>query len=477
MKPTVKNVIIISIDALRSDCVAVNPDKKLLEKYKLKTRLKTPILDLFVNRGIFFNNCISSAPYTSAAHASILTGKWPYKHGIIDFFRNRLNSRTVIDILKRKGFSTLWQTDFPFLLGSVLGFTGGVDKFIPGNDEESFVWLEKNKSKPLACFFHFINVHDPYGFANLYYGGDDYRSKVGALLKKYDIKSDTKAKRNNHYPIRDFSEEEMVLKQNYQKILMKMHRLKLYDEIMDLYIGGINYFEKTRFKIFYNKLKELGLLENSLVAVIGDHGEAWDESNQGHARGNSKDSLIDDIIKVPLIFYSPDISQGILINKQVRTIDIAPTVLSFLGYKKEAALLDGHDLSFVGAIPDDLPAFSQFWYAASGYIGKFMDKAKEKGRLPVPDFDSYLAVSAIRQKGFKLVQNFSKNKKMEETQLFNVWTGEERIKNKEAVRDELEDLLNQYNIKTWGKINKNARVAEVDSRGIARQLRTLGYNV
>ena len=238
MESQIKNLIIISIDNLRPDCIEANPNKQLLNKYKLSIKPKTPTLDWFVNNGVFFNQCITVAPYTTTAHASILTGQWPHKHGIIDFFGSKLSTPTIFEILRKEKFSTLFQADFPFILGPNMGFDKGIDKFVDSNENESYEWIKKNIKKPLACFFHFANVHSPYGFHDLTHDGNNYRKKVNSLIKKYKIKPDIKALDGKQYIMKDLSNEEKILKQNYDKVLQKIHELKQYDQIMDLYIEG-----------------------------------------------------------------------------------------------------------------------------------------------------------------------------------------------------------------------------------------------
>jgi len=479
MNSDIKNIIIISIDNLRSDCIKINPNKKLLEKYKLTVELKTPIMDWFINNGVFFNQCITVAPYTTVAHASILTGQWPIKHRIIGNNRNKLASPTIFKILKKRGFMTLFQTDFPYILGPNFGFTNGIDKFTT-KEEESLEWLKKNSNRPLACFFHFANVHEPYGFFNLFWGGDDYKKKVTNLLNKYNIKPDNMTRESIDYSIRDFNFEEKLLMQNYRKIINRMHGLGLYNQIMDLYIEGINYFEKKRFNSFLKKIKEISLLNDSLIVILGDHGEIWDKYNKGH--GNAKisyiNSLADDVIKVPLIFFGPNLPKNLIIDSQVRTIDIVPTILSILGYKREKANLDGYDLSLFKNLPQELTAYSQYWHAAIKSIPIFLNKDKSgKEILSKSDFYSYLALASIRKKKWKLIQSYSKDKKILKTKLFNIDDYKIELFNKNNIKKALNEKLTKYNDMVYKYIGEGEIISDIEHNEIADQLKSLGYNI
>ena len=475
-----RNLIMISIDALRSDCINCNPDKKLLNKYNLKVGIKTPTLDWFAKKGVFFNNCITVAPYTTSAHASILTGQWPYNHGVIDFFRNKLESPTILEELGKRGFKTLFQSDFSFLLGPTLGFTKGVDKFVKEGEEESYNWIKRNKNSPLACFFHFSNVHEPYGFSGKKSEQKDYKKKIEYLLNKFNLKPDKEVFYNQHFitsTSESFSAENLILGQNYKKILNRMHGLGLYSEIMDLYLEGINYFEKKRLRPFIENLKKMGLLENSLFVIFGDHGEGWDKDNKGHNKGNLRRRLIDDNIKIPVLFYGKTVPRNTLINTQIRTIDIAPTIFSLLGYK-EKNNWDGINLSDFSNILSDLNAFSHTWHSSSGAITVFMYKTKKKGKLTKPDFDSYLLSASLKKGKWKLVQIFSKRKVLIESYLLNTDKQKKSINKKIIFL--LNKILKEYNQKTYNKIKSKTKGQKISSEKglkLAEQLKSLGYNV
>ena len=472
-----KRVFFISIDNLRADCIAANPDKDLLKKYKLKNRLNTPVLDFFVSKGVLFNNCITVAPYTTAAHASILTGQWPYRHGIIDFFRNKLKSPTILSFLNAKGYKTLFQADYPFILGPNLGFDKGIDKFVEENEKESFSWLDKNREKPIAAFFHFANVHDPYGYFNLRWGGNEYKEKVKKLLKIYDIFPDKKFYKDQHFITTDFSEEEYVLKQNYKKILNVMHERGLYGEIMDLYVEGVNYFEKNRFKPFVDGLRSRGLLNDALIIIFGDHGEAWDKDNQGHNRGNLKNGLIDDMIKVPVIFCGHDVPQSVLVGKQIRTIDIVPTALSYMGYPGEMTNIDGVELSSISQIPSDLVSYSQIWKSETGKLTKYMQFIKNNETGRDIEYRSYLASAAVKLGQWKLVENYLENGSVEKSVFMRNNTELDVDEEKDTAAG-LSKKLSLYNKKVQTVYSKSlSNDQSKNKEEIAEQLRELGYKV
>ncbi|HTF90444.1 MAG TPA: sulfatase-like hydrolase/transferase, partial [Planctomycetota bacterium] len=67
------NVLLVVCDALRAD---------MLGCYR-NTRVKTPVLDELAGGGVVFENAIVTAPFTWASFGSILTGKYPRRHGLV----------------------------------------------------------------------------------------------------------------------------------------------------------------------------------------------------------------------------------------------------------------------------------------------------------------------------------------------------------------------------------------------------------
>lgn len=472
-----KNLIIISIDNLRADCISFNTEKENLTEYDLKNKIKTNTLDRFAREGIFFNNCISTAPYTTNAHASWLTGFWPYNHGVMDFFGSKLEKPTIFNILKTYGYKTLWQTDFSFLLGEKLGFSQEIDKFVASEEVESLNWLAENNKERIAAFFHFADVHDPYGFVDVKTSGDDYRTKVKSLLEKYNLKEESKALPGQHYLLNDeVGQEDLVLKQNYRQVINYLYNNKLYGEIMDLYIEGLNYFDAGRFKNFVDNLEKTGILENSIVVIIGDHGEAWDEHNQGHNKGDGQDALKEEMLRVPMIIWQANKTGNLKIDKQIRSIDLAPTCLSLLdisGHK-----FDGSDLSDFLNISEDLPAFSQLWETDSALVTIFMNELKDKRDFSKPNFSSILRSASMRQSKFTLSDYYPHGGvKVKSKFLFEnkpIMNLGENIE----VFDVMRRRLDEYNQKTEEKIKtKQGNVSETDREKLAEQLRAIGYNV
>jgi arylsulfatase A-like enzyme len=95
---------------------------------------------------------------------------------------------------------------------------------------------------------------------------------------------------------------------------------RLYEEALhytDVQIGRLlDYLERS------------GRLNDTIVIIVSDHGEEFLERRRwGHFETN----LYDEILKVPLILYLPGLPAGQVVQRQVRTLDIMPTVLELCG--------------------------------------------------------------------------------------------------------------------------------------------------
>ncbi len=112
--------------------------------------------------------------------------------------------------------------------------------------------------------------------------------------------------------------------------------------------------ERYRQAIFYTdkflaeldvKLGNLGLADNTILCVIGDHGEAFGEHGLlGHER-----IAFDEVLRVPFCLRAPFLVEtGVRITEPVSSIDLTPTLLGLLGFETKSAGFDGVDVLNMG---------------------------------------------------------------------------------------------------------------------------------
>ncbi|HWB97160.1 MAG TPA: sulfatase-like hydrolase/transferase, partial [Bryobacteraceae bacterium] len=93
----------------------------------------------------------------------------------------------------------------------------------------------------------------------------------------------------------------------------------------DAYSGEIAYMDQEVGRLFEG-LRQMGLEDQTLVAVLGDHGESLGE----HGEMTHGVFLYDSTMRVPFLLAGPGVPHGKVIQEQVRSIDVMPTLLAFL---------------------------------------------------------------------------------------------------------------------------------------------------
>jgi choline-sulfatase len=92
-----QNILLITIDTLRADALGSYGGQAL-----------TPNLDQLAAEGIRFDFAHAHAVLTRPSHTSILTGLYPYEHGVRDHsgYRMKAGTATIATVLKHAGFAT-----------------------------------------------------------------------------------------------------------------------------------------------------------------------------------------------------------------------------------------------------------------------------------------------------------------------------------------------------------------------------------
>src|ERR1700736_1107839 len=74
-RPTVQarpNILLITLDTTRADHLGAYGDRAT----------RTPRIDRLASEGFLFEQAMSAAPITLPAHVSLLTGRYPFAHGV-----------------------------------------------------------------------------------------------------------------------------------------------------------------------------------------------------------------------------------------------------------------------------------------------------------------------------------------------------------------------------------------------------------
>ncbi|MBI2222420.1 MAG: sulfatase-like hydrolase/transferase [Acidobacteria bacterium] len=197
-----QNVLLITIDTLRGDALG-----------SYGGRARTPNLDRLAREGVRFTFAHAHAVVTLPSHASILTGRYPFEHGVRDNagFRLADSAETLAEAARAKGFATgAFVGAFP--LDRQFGLAQGFDTYddLSGREvaPDDFAFSERpagevvsaattwigQQRKPWLAWVHLFDPHSPYAPPPPFeteYAGNRYAGEVayvdGALGPLLDL--------------------------------------------------------------------------------------------------------------------------------------------------------------------------------------------------------------------------------------------------------------------------------------------------
>jgi arylsulfatase A-like enzyme/tetratricopeptide (TPR) repeat protein len=277
------NVILVTLDTTRADHLACYG----------YSGVKTPTLDALAGRGVLFEQCAASSPFTLPSHSTIMTGMYPTYHGV------RINGNTALgeeqttlaEVLAGRGYQC-GAFIGAFVLDGRWGLKQGFQHYDdafdlkkykhldlgmvqrPGNEvtDAALAWLDGRKDKPFFAWVHFYDPHSPY------------------------------------HPPEPFASE-------YPKSPVGQYDGEI--AFMDSQIGRLESWLETN-----------GLVKNTVVVLIGDHGEGLGS----HGEGTHGYFIYDYAVHVPFLIVTPlEGLKGVRVSSQVRTADVFPTVLDLVG--------------------------------------------------------------------------------------------------------------------------------------------------
>ena len=312
-KSSPPDVFLVTIDTVRADHVHCYG----------YADIQTPALDGLAKDGIRFTQAFTPSPITNTSHTSILTGLLPSSHGVTDFAVPLAPTHpTLATLLKANGYRTAAFIGAVILDSKTLapGLDRGFDFYdnfpaqpktksrwgrVERRGEEvvqhAEAWMAAHPAAPHFVWVHLYDPHDPYE------------------------------------PPPPFSQT---------------YRDRLYD-------GEIAYADSVLAGLVAY-LKKTGRYDNALIVVVGDHGEGLGE----HHEDTHGIFLYDSTTHVPLIIKMPGGGNpGKIVDAQVRTTDILPTVTGLVGVAPPE-VLDGESLQsyLTGAESKDRTAIGETDY-------------------------------------------------------------------------------------------------------------------
>jgi arylsulfatase A-like enzyme/Tfp pilus assembly protein PilF len=354
------NLLLITIDTIRPDRLSCYSPKYV----------KTPHIDALASRGILFERAFAHNPTTLPSHTNILLGATPLYHGVHDNSKFKVAGGflTLAEHLKAAGYATgAFIGAFP--LDSRFGLSQGFDvydeKYSSGNAfaftpperkagevvETAIDWLSSQRSK----WFSWIHIWDPH---TMYDPPEPF--------------------------LTDFKE--------------------------DPYSGEVAYVDSELGKLF-DYLERRDLLENTVIVLTGDHGEALGE----HGELTHSYFAYNSTLWVPLIIAAPGFGPR-RIQEYVSHVDIFPTVCDILHLDKPPSL---QGVSLVSCMEGNklprraiyIESMDPYYNSGAAPLRGFIEEEKKFLDSPLPEF--YDLTSDFDEKA-NLIQNVELGEKQKE---------------------------------------------------------------
>jgi arylsulfatase A-like enzyme len=415
------NVIFIVIDMLRAD---------RLGAYGY-ARQTSPNLDRLAATSIRFRAVESQSSWTKASMASLWTGKYPQRTGILRY-NHAMPEEALLpaEILRDAGFRTagVWRNGW---LANNFGFGQGFELYvrpkglatqkmvrgrpggsrISGSDwdatEVALEFIESNKRARFFLYVHYMDVHQ-------------------------FVHADSS-------PIWG-------------------------TELSDFYDASIHWTDRN-IGLMIDALRDRNLLDKTLIVIASDHGEAFFEHGQeGHAR-----SLYLEVQEVPLLIVPPfRLPGGVVVDPRVANVDIWPTLLDLLG-QSELPEAEGRSLvPLILAAADPALASAESEALAKRPVYSQLDRAWGKVDMPSNP------LIAMAKDPYRLIVDINEP---QNTSLFDNTDDPRELEN---VAQDQPDLVKELRAEVDAFLDAEAAIGlapeevELDEMRL-HQLRALGY--
>jgi len=323
------SVLLVTLDTVRADALSCYGERAGT----------TPGIDALAREGVLYERAFTSAPITLTAHASLLTGLAPPRHGLRDNGLAALDpaANTLAEAARAADVQTAAFVG-AVVLDRALGLDQGFDVYDgpparrsqsghpterPARDviDAALTWLgARDRARPFFLWVHLYDAHHPYT------------------------------------PRRALPEKSTEL----ERYLVEVSE-------MDAELGRL-----------FAWLRAEHLLEQTLVCVTADHGEAFGE----HQELTHGAFCWNTTLQVPLVIRHPDGRRaGERTHELVSLVDVAPTLAEALGALFPAdidgrSLLAPHAENERGAYFESYAGYLAFgWSPLAGWIdeqGKYV---------------------------------------------------------------------------------------------------------
>jgi arylsulfatase A-like enzyme len=294
-----RNVVLVHLESTRAQ--SVTPYNK-----KLKT---TPFLEELAKKSLLAERAYTIIPNSLKASVSVNCGIEPSFRPAVEAEPGGIPAPSLAGLLKGQGYRTVF-------------FQSATESFMYFGDQAKNFGYEE---------YYPVESMDSEGFERSNYFGyeDDVMLKPSEeWLKKHGEKPFvaeylTSTGHHDYFPPTRYGCEDFVE-----------------DDKLNRYLNSVRYLNFFLMNLI-EQYKKLGLYEDTIFVIFGDHGEGFGE----HGRYVHEDNPYEESLKVPLIIHAPwRFEHGERVEKLANLTDILPTVLDLLGYEVKGGKYPGYSL-------------------------------------------------------------------------------------------------------------------------------------
>ncbi|MES2639775.1 MAG: sulfatase [Myxococcota bacterium] len=329
------NVLLVTLDTTRADRVGAYGNDTV----------QTRAFDALAAEGALFTAASAVAPVTGPSHASMLTGRGPWDHGVLLNGVPLPEAPLLAELLHDRGYATGAFVS-AYVLDGELGFARGFEVYdddfgwLPGVSallparllamarrhadpdevlerrgadtvDQALAWMgQRGAPDGGGAWFLWVHLFDPHGpyappppYDTLYYQGD----------------------------ARDPANTSMAPVQNVAPYLKKsLAGVTDLKYVLAQYDGEVSYADAQLARLLAAVDEQ-----NTLVAVMGDHGESFGEHGVWFNHG---DDVYESSVHVPFVLRWPGRVPVTRVSSPVEGTDLTPTILDLVGIPAVAGM-------------------------------------------------------------------------------------------------------------------------------------------
>ena len=326
------NVLVILTDDQRWDAMSCAGHRLL----------KTPNIDRLAAEGARFANMFVTTSLCSPSRASILSGLYAHRHGVLNNFTEYPDSLpSYPKRLREAGYETAYfgkwhmgetngmpRTGFDFWMshkgqGNYFGNEWNINgrtQYMAGYyttvvTEHALEWLNRKHEKP---FLLIVGEKAPHG------GPIQPEPKYEHAFDSSPI-----AKPANHDAWKDGKPAWLAQSfPTWHGAGGPLYNYHDYDKFVRAYLGTLLSVDDS-VGLIYSALRQSGQLDNTVVIYTSDNGFALGE----HGRVDKR-TMYEESLRVPLLVRYPPLARpGTVIPEMVLSLDLAPSIIDLCGAK------------------------------------------------------------------------------------------------------------------------------------------------